>query len=148
VVTPTTVKDLQIRVDDRGYLLELLRSDDPFFTQFGQVYVSATNPGVVKGFHKHARQTQHITCVHGQVRLVLIDERSGEPEVQEYHLSPLSPKMVVVEPEVWYGWRSVSNDVSLLVNVTDTPYDAKNPDGVRASPHNNVWGYSWDIKDR
>jgi dTDP-4-dehydrorhamnose 3,5-epimerase len=144
----TTVKDLTTHVDDRGYLIELLRNDDSFFKQFGQVYTSAINPGVVKGFHKHSRQTEHITCIHGQVRLVLVDERGGTPVVEEYHLSPLSPKMVVVEPEVWYGWRSVSQGVSLLINVTDTPFDASNPDGTRIDPHLNPWGYSWEVKDR
>lgn len=144
----TTVKDLINRVDDRGYLLELLRNDDPFFNQFGQVYASAINPGVVKGFHKHSRQTEHITCIYGQVRLVLVDERDGTPTIEEYHLSPLAPKMIVVEPEVWYGWCSVSPEISLLINVTDTAFDAANPDGTRIDPHQNPWGYSWDVKDR
>ena len=144
----TTVKNLITRVDDRGYLVELLRNDDSFFKQFGQVYTSAINPGVVKGFHKHSRQTEHITCIYGQVRLVLVDERSGTPEIEEFHLSPLAPKMVVVEPEVWYGWRSVSSEVSLLINVTDTPFDSDNPDGVRICPHNNPWQYDWRIEDR
>ncbi len=144
----TTVKDLITRVDDRGYLIELMRSDDPFFKQFGQVYASAINPGVVKGFHKHSRQTEHISCVHGQVRLVLVDERSGTPIIEEYHISPLSPKMVVVEHDGWYGWCSVSQEVSMLINIIDTPFDATNPDGVRIDPHSNPWRYDWRIQDR
>lgn len=143
-----TVKSLKTHLDDRGYLVELLRCDDPFFKQFGQVYASAINPGIVKGFHKHSRQTEHISCIHGQIKLVLVDERSGPPVIEEYHLSPLVPKMVVVEPEVWYGWCSVSQEVSLLINITDTAFDAANPDGVRIDPHSNPWQYSWQIQDR
>ena len=142
------VKDLTTRIDDRGYLVELLRNDDPFFKQFGQVYTSAINPGVVKGFHRHSRQTEHITCVHGQVKLVLVDERFGEALVEEHHLSPLSPKMVVVEPGVWYGWSSVSQETSLLINITDTAFDADNPDATRVDPHENPWGYVWQRQDR
>lgn len=145
---PATVKELVTRVDDRGYLVELLRNDDPFFKQFGQVYVSAINQGVVKGFHKHSRQTENITCVYGQVKLVLVDERNGSPEVEEFHLTPLAPKLVVVEPEVWYGWKGIGPTPSLLINATDTVFDPKNPDGTRIDPHTNPWGYSWKIKDR
>lgn len=144
----TVVKELTTRLDDRGYLVEILRNDDPFFKQFGQVYTSAIHPGVVKGFHKHSKQTEHITCVHGQVKLVLVDDRSGHAVVEEYHLSPLSPKMVVVPPEVWYGWCSASQHTSLLINVTDTAFDEANPDAERVDPHQNPWGYAWGRKDR
>lgn len=140
------VKELVTHVDDRGYIVEVMRSDDPFFATFGQVYISAINPGVVKGFHKHSRQTEHISCIHGQVKLVLVDDRKGTPEIQEYHLSPLTPRLVVIEPEVWYGWSAVGSEKALLINVTDTPFDPDNPDGSRLDPHNNPWGYSWRIK--
>ena len=42
------VKPLKLIADERGYLMEMLRVDDPFFSKFGQAYVSATYPGVVK----------------------------------------------------------------------------------------------------
>jgi dTDP-4-dehydrorhamnose 3,5-epimerase-like enzyme len=42
------VKPLRVVPDERGWLLEVLRADDELFTRFGQVYVSATYPGVVK----------------------------------------------------------------------------------------------------
>lgn len=142
------VKQLKTHVDDRGYLVELVRSDDSFFTQFGQAYVSVINSGVVKGFHKHSRQTEQITCVSGQVRLVLVDTRSGGANITEYHLSPLAPKVVVIEPEIWYGWCCIGNEPAMLINITDLPNDPNNPDGVRIDPHNNPWGYVWRTKDR
>lgn len=35
-------------VDERGYLMEMLRSDAPDFKGFGQTYLTAVNEGVVK----------------------------------------------------------------------------------------------------
>ena len=43
------LKDLNVMPDDRGYLMEMLRSDDEIFSKFGQVYISVGYPGVVKG---------------------------------------------------------------------------------------------------
>ena len=34
------VKPLKVIADERGYLMEMMRNDDPFFQRFGQSYVS------------------------------------------------------------------------------------------------------------
>jgi dTDP-4-dehydrorhamnose 3,5-epimerase-like enzyme len=47
-IAGVVIKPLKLVADERGYLMEMLRADDPFFTTFGQAYVSATYPGVVK----------------------------------------------------------------------------------------------------
>lgn len=44
-----------------------------------QVYLSATEPGAVKGWHLHLRQTDRFVCVRGRVRLVLVDLRRWDP---------------------------------------------------------------------
>ena len=62
------VKTRMLRVipDERGWLMEILRADDAeLFTKFGQTYVSATYPGVVKAWHYHRRQVDHFACVAG-----------------------------------------------------------------------------------
>ena len=42
------IKELKVIPDERGRLMEILRSDDKLFERFGQVYVTTTYPGVVK----------------------------------------------------------------------------------------------------
>ena len=74
------VKPLRIMPDERGWLMEVLRRDDDgLFTQFGQVYVSATYPGVVKAWHFHRQQTDNFACVAGMIKLVLVDTREDSP---------------------------------------------------------------------
>src|SRR5919106_6513398 len=69
-------KSLRVIPDERGWLMEILRADDAeFFTKFGQAYISATYPGVVKAWHYHREQVDHFACVAGMVKLVLIDTR-------------------------------------------------------------------------
>src|SRR5688500_2844217 len=89
-------KALRLIPDERGFLLEILRADDPdLFTKFGQVYVSATYPGVVKAWHYHQRQVDNFACVAGMVKLVLVDTRADSPtkgavnERSEEHTSEL-----------------------------------------------------------
>ena len=52
------MKPLRLVADERGWLMEILRADETdLFTKFGQVYVSATYPGVVKAWHYHSRRS-------------------------------------------------------------------------------------------
>ena len=65
-------KPLRVMPDERGWLMEILRADDTeLFRKFGQVYVSATYPGVVKAWHYHKVQVDYFACVAGMVKLVL-----------------------------------------------------------------------------
>ena len=69
-------KRLRLIPDERGWLMEILRSDDPeFFQKFGQAYVSATYPGAVKAWHYHKHQIDNFACIAGMVKLVLVDTR-------------------------------------------------------------------------
>ena len=142
------IKKLDLHLDDRGYLYEMLRCDDDCFTQFGQAYVSAINPGVVKGFHRHFKQTDHVVCVAGQIKMALVRDYLGGFEVEEHHLSPLDPKMVVIPTEIYHGWMCIGNEPALVVNFSTHPFDPNYPDEQRVDPHRNPWGYIWEVKDK
>ncbi len=58
-------KKLKVIPDERGRLMECLRSDDELFIKFGQFYMTTTFPGVVKGWHLHDVQWDNIVCVKG-----------------------------------------------------------------------------------
>jgi dTDP-4-dehydrorhamnose 3,5-epimerase len=45
------IKKLKVLSDERGRLMEMLRSDDEIFIKFGQAYMTTAYPGVVKGWH-------------------------------------------------------------------------------------------------
>jgi len=66
-------KALKVIPDERGRVMEILRADDALFMKFGQVYVTTTLPQVVKAWHYHKIQTDHIVAVQGMIKLVLYD---------------------------------------------------------------------------
>jgi dTDP-4-dehydrorhamnose 3,5-epimerase len=142
------VKDLAVIPDERGRLQEILRADDDGFKKFGQVYVSTTYPGVVKAWHLHKVQDDNFCCVKGMVKLVLYDSREDSPTkgtITEYFIGELSPKLVRVPAGVYHGWKSISQEESIVVNVPTEPYNRESPDEYRAPWDTPDIPYSWDI---
>jgi dTDP-4-dehydrorhamnose 3,5-epimerase len=144
------VKPLRRVADERGWLMEILRADEgDLFTRFGQVYVSATYPGVVKAWHYHRLQTDNFACVAGMVKLVLVDTREGSPTrdvINEFFVGTLNPVLVQVPKLVYHGWKCIGVEPSLVVNVPDEPYDREHPDEYRLEPHGTL-AYDWSRKD-
>jgi dTDP-4-dehydrorhamnose 3,5-epimerase len=143
-------KPLRVIADERGWLMEILRSDDQeFFTRFGQVYTSATYPGVVKAWHYHQRQIDNFACVAGMIKLVLVDTRPGSPTsgvVNEFFLGVQNPLLVQVPNLVYHGWKCISPEVALVVNVPNEPYHYADPDEHRIAPHATL-PYDWSRRD-
>ena len=144
------VKPLRVVPDERGWLMEVLRADDSdLFTRFGQVYVSATYPGVVKAWHYHTRQTDNFACVAGMIKLVLVDTREDSPTrdtINEFFLGVQNPMVVQVPKLVYHGWKCISLEPSLVINVPDEPYNRDSPDERRLAPHGTL-PYDWTRKD-
>ena len=143
-------KKLRVIPDERGWLMEILRADEnDLFTKFGQTYVSATYPGVVKAWHYHKKQVDHFACIAGMVKLVLIDTREDSPTngaVNEFFLGTQNPTLVQVPNLVYHGWKCISLEPSLVVNVTTEPYVYSDPDEYRLDPHGTL-PYDWTRKD-
>ena len=142
------VKDLRVIPDERGRLQEILRADDDGFKKFGQVYVSTTYPGVVKAWHLHKVQDDNFCCVRGMVKLVLYDARDDSPTkgtLTEYFVGDHNPKLVRVPAGVHHGWKCVSQEEAIVVNITTEPYNYAAPDEYRAPWDTPDIPYSWDI---
>jgi dTDP-4-dehydrorhamnose 3,5-epimerase len=144
------LKTLRVVPDERGWLMEILRGDDrELFSRFGQVYVSATYPGVVKAWHYHKRQVDNFACVAGMVKLVLVDTREGSPTngvVNEFFLGTHNPALVQVPNLVYHGWKCISVEPALVVNIPTEPYDHQEPDEYRLEAHGTL-PYDWSRKD-
>jgi len=157
VATVPAVKahDLRLVADARGWLMELVRCDSGFLPKFGQVYVTTCYPGVVKGWHRHRKQTDALACVHGMARVVTAIIRSGEPdmgpgslvtscyEFTDHVVGPLSPKVVVVPPGIWHAFTPVGNEPCVIVNTVSESYCYDDPDEERL-PLGNI-PFDWKV---
>ena len=150
LIEGVSTKMLRLIPDERGWLMEILRSDDrELFKNFGQVYVSATYPGVVKAWHYHKLQIDNFACVTGMVKLVLVDTRPGsatEGVVNEFFLGMQHPMLVQVPNLVYHGWKCIGTEVAAVVNVPTELYHYDKPDEYRLEPHGTL-PYDWNQKD-
>ena len=113
------LKKLRLIPDERGFLMELLRSDEALFQKFGQAYVSVVYPGVVKGWHYHKIQTDFIAVIKGMAKVVLYDRRESSPthgQVNEYFMGELNPTLIRIPPLVFHGMKGVGNEAAFFVN--------------------------------
>jgi dTDP-4-dehydrorhamnose 3,5-epimerase len=144
------VKNLRVIPDERGRLMEILRSDDEIFRHFGQVYMTTTYPTVVKAWHYHRIQTDNVAVVKGMLKLVLYDPREGSPtkgEINEFFVGEHNPLLVQIPPEVYHGWMCISELEAIAVNCPTEPYNREEPDEYRLPPHENDIPYEWRRKD-
>lgn len=143
-------KKLRVIPDERGRLMEILRADDQLFSKFGQVYMTTAYPGVVKGWHYHKKQTDHFSVVKGMIKLVLYDSRKDSPtkgEVNEFILGEHNPLLVKIPPLVFHGFKCVSEQEAICINVPTEVYNYDQPDEFRVDPHENDIPYDWERKD-
>jgi dTDP-4-dehydrorhamnose 3,5-epimerase len=130
--------------------MEILRSDDKFFKKFGQVYMTTCFPGVVKGWHYHKKQIDHFACVKGMIKLVLYDGRGRSKthrEVNEFFLGIHSPILVQVPAWVYHGFKGVSEEEAIVINIPTEAYHYTKPDEYRLPPHSPDIPYDWSRKD-
>lgn len=146
MIDGVVVKKLKVMPDDRGRLMEIMRCDDEEYRGFGQVYMTTTYPGVVKAWHMHRLQTDHMAAVHGMFRLALHDARDGSNTrgaLQEVYMGVHNPVVVSIPPGVYHGWMCVSQEEGIVVNVPDLPYNRENPDEYRLPVDTPEIPYDW-----
>jgi len=151
VIEGVATKRLRVIPDERGRLMECLRSDDELFVKFGQMYMTTTLPGVVKGWHLHHVQWDNIVCVRGMLKLVLCDDRDASPtkgEIDELFIGEHAPMLVRVPPGVWHGWKCVGAEEAYVVNAPTEVYDYDAPDQDELPHDSPRIPYDWGVKLR
>jgi len=148
MIEGVNIKQLDVHKDERGRLMEILRSDDDIFVKFGQVYVTTAKPGFIKAWHYHKKQVDNFTCIKGRIKLVLYDNRDGSKtkgRLQEFLISMEDNPIVVQIPQnVYHGFESACDDESTVINVCTEPYDHENPDEYRLPFDTADIDYKWN----
>lgn len=141
------VKGLIVHEDDRGALMEMLRSTDPEFQRFGQVYITMVKPGVAKAWHYHRKQTDHFVCVGGTAKVVLHDAREGSPTkgaTEDFVIGwDAGQRMIIIPPNVYHGFTAVGSEPAYIVNIPTEVYDYADPDEHRLPYDDGSIGYDW-----
>ena len=141
------VKKLDIIPDERGAVYHMLRSDDPIFKKFGEIYFSMVYPGVVKGWHLHKKMTLNYAVPIGMIKLVLYDNRSESKtkgEIMELFIGELNYQLVSIPPNIWNGFKGIGVKPALVANCATETHDPKEIE--RVDPKSPLIPYNWDLK--
>ncbi len=147
MIEGVVVKSLRVIPDERGWLMEILRSDWEIFEKFGQVYATAAYPNVVKAWHMHEKQTDHLACIKGNVKLVLYDGRESSKtkgQLVELIIGDRNPAIVKIPPGVWHGFKAIG-ETAIVVNIPTELYDYEKPDEYRLPPDTDKIPYDWKL---
>ena len=134
--------------DERGSIMHMLRSDDPHFEKFGEIYFSTTYPGIVKGWHEHTKQIQNYAVIQGMIKLVLFDNRKNSStykKLQELFIGDENYCLVTIPTGIIMGYKCISNQKSILANCSTLPHD---PNEMKSYDPLNFEKikYDWSIK--
>jgi dTDP-4-dehydrorhamnose 3,5-epimerase len=146
MIQGVVIKRLSIYSDERGNVKHMLRSTDPEFEKFGEIYFSCVYPGVVKGWHLHKIMTLNYTVVSGMIKLVLYDDRpesNTHGELQEIFMGTYNYVLVKIPPLIWNGFKGIGVTPAIVANCATIPYD---PDEiVRKNPFAEDIPYDWSL---
>ncbi len=143
-VVITTLKRIG---DERGMVLHMLRRDWDVFEDFGEVYFSTVNPGVVKGWKRHKRMIQNFAVPMGNVKFVLFDDREDSPtmgEVQEATLGEDNYVLLTLPAMIWYGFAGAEEAPALIANCASIPHDPEESEAKDLS--DPAIPYDWTAK--
>lgn len=133
--------------DERGTICHMLKCTDPHFQQFGEIYFSSVYRDVVKAWHRHREMTLNYACVFGRIKLVIYDDREGSStsgELQEIFLGPDDYSLVIIPPDLWNGFKGMSDPCAIVANCCTHPHDPSR--SQRLDPVDNEIPYDWAVR--
>lgn len=147
--------DLARHADDGGSMTELARLAEgraeglPGFT-VRQVNFSEVEPGAIKAFHLHLRQTDvWYVPASDRMLVVLLDARAGSPTEgmrMRLVLGNGSSRLLRIPPGVAHGVRNVGPATGRIIYFVDQPFS---PDPARCDEGRLPWDHLgpevWDI---
>jgi dTDP-4-dehydrorhamnose 3,5-epimerase len=132
--------------DERGTVHHMLKSTDPHFLGFGEIYFTSVYAGIVKGWHRHREMTLNYAVPVGRIKLVMYDDREASVThgaIEEHFLGPEDYSLIQIPPGVWNGFKGMT-DVALVANCCTHPHDVSRSD--RLDPFDNDIPYDWAVR--
>ncbi len=126
---------LIVHPDGRGTLTVLMS------THYGalepeppHVYWVTAEPGSVRAWVFHRRQSDRLACTNGSFKVVLYDVRPGSPTYGKLNVLDVGAAnrlLVTIPPLVIHGVQNVGDVTASFVNMPTRAYDPANPDKAR-----------------
>ena len=125
-----------------GDILHGIKRSEAEFSSFGEAYFSIIEHNFVKAWKKHTKMTCNLLVPHGKVEFVIFDDRNANAEnhcFAKICLSKENYKRLTIPPKVWFGFKGVDEENSIILNVSDMKHD---PDEVQRASLDEIL-FNW-----
>lgn len=112
---------LDVKTDHRGCLAELIKSE-----HFGQIFVSKTHEGVVRGNHYHDSKIEKFCVIQGEGIIKFRHILKGE--VLSYPVSGKNIEVVDIPPGYTHSIENVGKEEMIVIFWANQVFDPINPD--------------------
>tara|TARA_B100001121_G_C18359539_1_gene466393 strand:+ start:172 stop:591 length:420 start_codon:yes stop_codon:yes gene_type:complete len=109
--------NLKIISVPNGNVLKFIDKKSRTFNGFGEIYFSLVKKSKIKAWKKHSRMTMNLTVPIGKVKFVFFDEEKNF--LKEIISGEKDYKLITVKPGVWFGFKGLANNVSLVSNLSN-----------------------------
>ena len=145
IIDGVEIRDLSKIENEKGGILHIIKSTDPYFTNFGECYISEVNPGKIKAWKKNSIQTQNLTVVQGNVKFVVYDDKDKSKTKNQLNVFEINKdtnyQLLTIPPNIWYGFCCLGKLKSLIINCSDHPHNSKNTTSLDIK--NNLIPFEW-----
>ena len=128
MIDEVKVEKLNLLADKRGWLGEIYRNDETKLRPL-MSYISHTNYRFSRGPHEHLKQTDFFVFIgYGDFEFYLWDNRKKSKtfgKKMKLIVGESNKVKVTVPPGVVHGYKSVSKNGSLAINLPDKLYAGK-----------------------
>jgi len=118
------IKELKQNTDERGTLIEVLRSDE--VGTFNQVYSATIKPGCVRGGHYHKERKEWFCVLKGSgvyhIRDLITDD------IADIYIREGEYKQIELKPGIYHEIRNTGDTEMVFVSVISDLYDKNNSD--------------------
>jgi len=112
---------LEAKKDQRGSLVEILKSN-----HFGQIFVSTSRKGVIRGNHYHNTKIEKFCVLKGKAVIKL--RNILESEILTYAVSGEEVEVIDIPPGYTHSIENLSEEELVVLFWANQIYDPQNPD--------------------
>lgn len=127
-----------------GWLIPIWRDWDEFIKVHpNMVYVTAINPGEIKGPHLHIIRHSYFTCIKGTVVFVI---KENDGTFREIESSEEKPVMIEIPKNRSSAHLNPTNETSIILALVDPSWKPNNRDEHNVTYDDYDWS-KWNLDE-
>ena len=118
--------------DERGMVKHMMKSTDPIFKKFGEIYFSIIYPGKIKAWHRNKKATVNYAVISGNIKLVIYDGVNSKV----VYTGEDNYCLITIPPGLWRGFKVIGKKEAIVADMMDAPYNPN--DAEKKDPYDLI----------